>query len=278
MSTTGAGSIRRRAVSYVALVVGAAIMLLPFYWMFVSAFKTATEVNTTPPTWLPSSLRLDNFRFAFDAAPFHRYFLNSVLVMAVNVAASMVVTILAAFAFARLRFRFRDTLFALCVLLIVIPFELIVITNYSTIVDLGWSDSLTALIVPFTSNVFSVFVLRNFFASVPDALYYSARVDGASNWQYLWRIMVPLAKPALATIALLNAIASWNAFLWPLLVVNTPGNRTLPIGLYAFITDGGVRYERLMAAATLVVVPVIALFLVARKQIVGGVARGGLKG
>lgn len=272
------GALVRRAGIYVVLTVGALAMMLPFYWMFVSAFKTAAEVNTSPPTWLPSSINLDNFRYAFEAAPFHRYFINSVVVMVVNVTLSMVVTILAAFAFARLRFRLRNILFAICVVMIMVPFELIVITNYSTIVDLGWSDSLTALIVPFTSNVFSVFVLRNFFASIPDALYYSARVDGASNWQYLWRIMVPLSRPALATIALLNAIASWNAFLWPLLVVNSPRNRTLPIGLFAFITDGGVRYERLMAAATVVVLPVIALFLVARKQIVGGVARGGLKG
>lgn len=268
----------RRSTTYVVLVVGAAAMLLPFYWMFVSSFKTASEVNTTPPTWLPSTLAPDNFRYAFDAAPFERYFINSLVVMVVNVVVSTLVTILAAFAFSRLRFRFREVVFALCVAMIMVPFELIVITNYSTIADLGWTDNLTALIIPFTSNVFSVYVLRNFFMSVPDALYYSARVDGASNWQYLWRIMVPLARPALATIALLNAVASWNAFLWPLLVVTSPENRTLPIGLFAFITDGGVRYERLMAAATLVVVPVIALFLVARKQIVSGVARGGLKG
>ena len=267
-----------RATSYAVLVLGSAAMLLPFYWMFVSAFKTPGEVNTTPPTWFPSALHLDAFRYAFDAVPLERYFVNSVVVMVVNVSVSMVVTILAAFAFSRLRFRFREVLFGLCVAMIMVPFELIVITNYSTIVDLGWSDTLTALIVPFTSNVLSIYLLRNFFIAVPDALYYSARVDGASNWQYLWRVMVPLARPALVTIALLNAIESWNAFLWPLLVINTPKHRTLPIGLYSFITDGGVRYERLMAAATIVVLPVLVLFLVARRHIVSGVARGGLKG
>jgi multiple sugar transport system permease protein len=159
-----------------------------------------------------------------------------------------------------------------------VPFEMIVITNYATISKLKLIDTLVGLIIPFTSSIFYTYILRNFFLSIPDSLYYSARVDGASNWNYLWRVMVPIAKPALFTIALLNAILSWNAFFWPYLIVNSKLNRTLPLGLYAFITDGGVRYERLMAAATIVVIPIIILFLFARKNIVAGVARGGLKG
>lgn len=159
-----------------------------------------------------------------------------------------------------------------------VPFEMIIITNYATISKLNLIDSLVGLIIPFTSSIFYTYILRNFFLSIPDSLYYSARVDGASNWQYLWKIMVPIAKPSLYTIALLNTIISWNAFLWPLLIINSRINRTLPLGLYAFITDGGVRYERLMAAATMVVIPIIILFLFTRKSIVNGVARGGLKG
>ncbi len=190
----------------------------------------------------------------------------------------MVVTILAAFAFSRLTFPGRDLFFSLCISLMMIPFEMIIITNYATIAKLGLTDNLAALVIPFTSSVFYVYILRNFFLSIPDSLYYSARVDGASNWQYLWRIMVPIAKPSIFTIALLNTILAWNSFLWPLLIVNTRLNRTLPIGLYAFITDGGVRYERLMAAATAVVIPIIIIFLFTRKNIVNGVARGGLKG
>lgn len=260
------------------LLLGSLVMVFPFYWMFLSAFKTPAEVNTTPPTWLPSVLSFDNFVYAFQAAPFARYFLNSITVTAAVVLISMLVTILAAFAFSRLRFPGRDILFAFCVALMMVPFEMIVITNYATIAGWGLLDSLPALIIPFTSSIFYTYILRNFFLSIPDSLYYSARVDGASNWQYLWKVMVPIAKPALMTIGLLNTITSWNAFLWPLLVVNTRINRTLPLGLYTFITDGGVRYERLMAAATIVVIPVILLFLVARKNIVNGVARGGLKG
>lgn len=268
----------RKSVAYACLIAGSIVMLFPFYWMVVSSFKTAASVNTTPPTWGPSSLALTNFRYVFDAAPFHRYFLNSVLVAIACVALSTFVTILAAFAFSRLRFPFRDQVFALCVATMMVPFELIVVTNYSTIADLHLLNRLTALVLPFTSSVFSTYVLRNFFLSIPDAMYYSARVDGASNWQYLWKVMVPIARPAIVTIALLNAIASWNAFLWPLLVVSTRDKRTLPIGLFSFITDGGVRYERLMAAGTVVILPMVVLFLVARKSIVNGVARGGLKG
>ena len=159
-----------------------------------------------------------------------------------------------------------------------VPFEMLVITNYQTIV--GWKllDNLWALILPFTSSIFYTYILRNFFLSIPDSLYYSARVDGASNWRYLWRIMVPISKPALATIGLLNAITCWNAFLWTVLVTNNPESRTLPFGLYAFMTSSGIRYERLMAAATIVVLPMIVLFICFRKQIVTGVSRGGLKG
>jgi len=260
------------------LIIGSIIMIFPFYWMFLSAFKTPAEVNTTPPTWIPTTFNFNNFVYAFQTAPFGRYFLNSIVVTASVVILTMVVTILAAFAFSRLKFPGRDLLFSFCISLMMVPFEMIVITNYSTISKMGLIDNLVGLIIPFTSSIFYTYILRNFFLSIPDSLYYSARVDGASNWQYLWKIMVPIAKPSLFTIGLLNTILSWNAFLWPLLIVNTRINRTLPLGLYAFITDGGVRYERLMAAATLVVVPIIILFLFTRKNIVNGVARGGLKG
>lgn len=260
------------------LIMGAIVMIFPFYWMFLSAFKTAAEVNTTPPTWWPSSFSLANFVYAFETVPFARYFLNSIIVTVAVVVITLFVTILAAFAFSRLNFPGRDLIFAFCISLMMVPFEMIVITNYATITDMGLTDNLIALIIPFTSSIFYTYILRNAFFSIPDTLYYSARVDGASNWQYLWKIMVPIARPAIVTITLLNTILTWNAFLWPLLVINTTENRTLPIGLYAFITDGGVRYERLMAAATLVVIPVIILFLFARKSIVTGVAKGGLKG
>jgi len=275
MKTT---KIINRTILYFVLGVGAAIMVLPFVWMLLSSLKTAAEVNTTPPTVFPASPTLDNYVYAFQKAPFARYFLNSVIVTIACVSCTLFTTILAAFAFSRLKFPGRDLLFSALLALMMVPFEMLIITNYQTIVDWKLIDNLLALIVPFTSSVFYTYILRNFFLSIPDSLYYSARVDGATNWRYLWRIMVPIAKPALATIGLLNAITCWNSFLWTVLVTNNPQSRTLPFGLYTFMTSSGIRYERLMAAATIVVVPMIVLFICFRKQIVTGVSRGGLKG
>lgn len=270
--------ITKRTILYLILGVGAAIMVLPFVWMILSSLKTAAEVNTTPPTVFPANPTFDNYTYAFEKAPFARYFLNSTIVTIVCVACVQFTTILAAFAFSRLKFPGRDILLSALLGLMMIPFEMLIITNYQTIVSWKLIDNLWALIIPFTSSIFYTYILRNFFASIPDSLYYSARVDGASNWRYLWRIMVPIAKPALVTIGLLNAIACWNSFLWTVLVTNNPESRTLPFGLYAFMTSSGIRYERLMAAATIVVVPMIILFICFRKQIVTGVSRGGLKG
>lgn len=268
----------KRVIVYAVLIFGAIAMIFPFYWMFISAFKTTQEINKYPPTWLPATLAFSNFRIAFEKAPFARYFLNSVLVTCSCVLVTGFTTILAAFAFSRLKFPGRDLVFSLLLSMMMIPFEMLVITNYTTIIKIGLNDSLPGLILPFTSSIFYTYILRNFFLSIPDSLYYSARVDGASNWRYLWKVMVPIAKPSLVTIMLLNALASWNSFMWPLLIIKSTPNRTLPFGLYAFTTEAGSQPELLMAASTVVVLPVILLFLFARKSIVSGVARGGIKG
>ena len=268
----------KKTFLYLALTVGALIMVFPFVWMILSSLKVSAEVTAIPPTLLPANPTLENFAYAVEKAPFLTYFRNSVIVTIACVICTQFTTILAAFAFSRLKFPGRDILFTLLLSMMMIPFEMLIITNYQTIVDWGMVDNLLALIVPFTSSVFYTYILRNFFLSIPDSLYYSARVDGASNWKYLWRIMVPLAKPSLVTIGLLNAITCWNSFLWTVLVTNSTDVRTLPFGLYAFMTSSGIRYERLMAAATIVVIPMIILFIFFRKQIVTGVSRGGIKG
>lgn len=267
-----------RFLIYLFLTMGAIIMLLPFFVMFTSAFKTTQEINKFPPQWLPSHLSLDNFRRAFDMAPFATYFLNSVVVTVCSVGLTTLTTILAAFAFSRLRFPGRNVIFSLLLSLMMIPFEMLIITNYSTIVALKLWDTLPALILPFTSSIFYTYILKNFFDSVSDSLYWSARIDGASNWRYLWKVLVPMARPSLMTIVLLSALASWNSFMWPMYVISSKQNRTLPWGLQIFTTEAGSYPERLMAASTLVVLPVIVLFLFARKHIMRGVSRGGLKG
>ena len=264
---------------YLLLVLGALIMVFPFYWMISSSFKTRIEVNSFPPQFIPGNpFNLDNYRIAFKQAPFARYFLNSIIVCACSVAIVTFTTILAAFAFSRLKFPGREFIFSALLSMMMLPFEMLVITNYTTIIRLNLNDSLPALIIPFISSIFYTYIMRNFFASIPDSLYWSARVDGCSNWRYLWKVMVPIGRPSLVTVVLLNALASWNSFMWPLLVIKTTKNRTLPFGLYAFTTEAGSQQELIMAASTVVVLPMILLFLFARKQILRGVARGGIKG
>ena len=269
----------RQAVLYLALILGAVIMVFPFYWMFASSFKSRIEVGAFPPRFFPANpANLDNYRVAFKQAPFAIYFVNSVIVCVLNVAIVTVTTILAAFAFSRLNFPGRELIFSILLSMMMLPFEMLVITNYSTIVHLKLNDTLTALIIPFISSIFYTYIMRNFFASISDSLYWSSRVDGCSNWKYLWKVMVPIGRPSLVTVILLNALASWNSFMWPLLVIKTTPKRTLPFGLYAFTTEAGDAQELVMAASTVVVLPMIVLFLFARKQILRGVARGGIKG
>ena len=263
---------------YLFLILGAVIMVFPFYWMITGAFKTSIEIQMIPPVWLPKHFNLDNFKEALRMAPFARYFLNSLIAMVSCVTLCTFTTILGAFAFSKLNFPGRHIIFGLLLGLMMVPFEMIVITNYRTIIDLGIYNTILALIVPFTSSIFYMYILKGFFDSVPDSLYQAARVDGCSNWKYLWRVLVPIAKPSLVTIILLNAIASWNSFLWPMLAVSDRELRTLPFGLYAFVSEGGARTELMMAASTMIVIPMIILFLFARQQIVNGVSRGGLKG
>ena len=263
---------------YLFLILGAVIMVFPFYWMITGAFKTSIEIQMIPPVWLPTHFNLDNFKEALRMAPFARYFLNSLIAMVSCVTLCTFTTILGAFAFSKLNFPGRHIIFGLLLGLMMVPFEMIVITNYRTIIDLGIYNTILALIVPCTSSIFYMYILKGFFDSVPDSLYQAARVDGCSNWKYLWRVLVPIAKPSLVTIILLNAIASWNSFLWPMLAVSDRELRTLPFGLYAFVSEGGARTELMMAASTMIVIPMIILFLFARKQIVNGVSRGGLKG
>ena len=268
-----------RIFMYIVLFIGALIMIFPFYWMITGAFKTWTEVNLIPPTLFPQNpFNIENFVYAFKTAPFGRYFINSMLALGGCIVTCSFTTILAAYAFSRLRFPGRELIFSLLLSLMMVPYEMIIITNYRTIVSWNLHDTIWALILPFMSSIFYTYILKGFFDSVPESLYQAAKVDGCSDWKYLWRVMVPMAKSSLATIILLNAIATWNSFLWPMIATNSKNVRTLPFGLYAFMTEGGQRNERMMAASTIVVIPMIIIFLFARKYIISGMSRGGIKG
>ena len=268
-----------KKLKYCFLTLGALLMVFPFYWMIASSFKTAGEMNLFPPTMVPNSWsNFSNYKEAWETAPFATYFFNSIFVCFCSVAVVMFTTVLAAFAFSRLTFPGRDLIFTLLLSMMMIPFELLVITNSQTIVRLGMKNEIASLVVPFISSIFYTYILRNFFMSVPESLYNAATVDGCSNWGYLWKVMFPMAKPSIVTIILLNAMASWNSFMWPQLVISEPSKRTLPWALICFQTEAGAKDNVLMMAATLVVLPMLIMFLCARKQIVSGVSRGGIKG
>lgn len=267
-----------KIISYILLSAGALVMALPFYWMIITAFKTPEQVTQMPPVWWPPQFLLDNFQYVLGSGAFGRYMINSLFVAVTSVLLTTIITILTAFAFSRLHFPGRDVIFSLFLGLMMVPFELLAITNYMLIVRLEWTDTYRALVLPYIANILYIFILRNFFLEIPDSLYYAARVDGATNRKYLWRIMVPIAKPAIITIILLNSIDSWNSFLWPMLVTNEPEMRTVTVGLTSFVQAAGIRYERLMAAAFVVVIPMMVLFFFARKYIITAVAQGGIKG
>jgi multiple sugar transport system permease protein len=266
-----------KIVIYLLLTIGALIMVFPFIWMILCSFKDYSEVIRIPPKFFPTHFNFSNYKKAFSMAPFGKYFLNSVIVMLLSVLCTTTTTILGAFAFSKLKFPGKEIIFSILLSLMMIPFEMLIITNYTTIVKLKLYNTIPALVLPFVASIFYTYILKNFFDTISDSLYYSAKIDGASNWMYLWRIMVPIAKPSLFTIILLNALSSWNSFMWPLYVTSDSRSRTLPYGLQVFTTEAGSYQELLMAASTIVVLPMIILFIIARKYIVNGVARGGIK-
>lgn len=271
-------NILKKIFVYFFLTLGALVMVFPFVWMLLCSFKTHAEVIQFPPKFWPSHFSLENYFKAFSMAPFGKFFFNSVVVMILSVVTTTTTSILGAFAFSRLKFPGKEILFSLLLSLMMVPFEMLLITNYTTIVKFKLINTIPALVMPFVASIFYTYILKNFFNTIPDSLYYSARIDGASNWTYLWRIMVPIAKPSIFTIVLLNALSSWNSFIWPMYVTVDGRSRTLPYGLQVFTTEAGSLQELLMAASTIIVLPMIILFIVARKYIISGVSRGGIKG
>ena len=236
------------ALKYFVLVAFAIITLFPFYWMIASSFKDSFEVIQTPPTMFPNKILWQNYSTAFSMAPFGRYFINTILVTVLSIISTVIIAILSAFAFSHLEFKGRDLLFSIFLASMMIPGEVLIVTNFKTISQLGLMDTYTALFVPYMANVLYIYMLREFFLKIPKQLYYEAKVDGSSDWKLLWRIVVPMAKPSIITICILVGINSWNAFLWPLLVTNKENMRLLATGLTAFLSDAGNQYELIMAA------------------------------
>lgn len=272
--------VRRRAYRmtlYLLLFAGSAIMLFPFFWMVTTSFKTQLEAMKFPPQWFPSAMRWENYPIAWGMAPFGRYFFNSFFVSIVSTIGEVITTILAAYAFAKMRFFGKNVLFALLLGTLMIPGEMLLIPNYVTLVNLGWFDHYEALIIPWIVSVFGIFLLRQFFRSIPDELWDSARIDGCRRFWFLWRIVVPLSKPAILTVALFKFLGSWNAYQWVLIMTNSESMRTIPVGLTTFSSEIGTDWQLLMAASVLAILPVLILFFFTQKQFIQGVARTGIK-
>ncbi|MFP4077926.1 MAG: carbohydrate ABC transporter permease [Candidatus Izemoplasmataceae bacterium] len=279
---------RRKAVLYALLTFFALFIIIPFYWMVITALKTEFQTLESPPIlWLsPDEWQFVNFSLALERAPFIRYTINTVTVAIIATVGTVITTILSAFAFARLNFKGRDALFILFIATMMIPGEIFVITNFITVSRFGWLtdqtwfDALLAQTVPFMTSVFFTFFLRQAFKTVPDELYYAAKVDGKTDWEFLWRIMVPVGMPTILTITILNAMNTWNAYIWPNLISMKDEYKLVSNGLRdAFSTSAGRPiYNEQMAAAMIVTVPLIIVFLLLKKYIMRGVSRSGIKG
>ncbi|SCX83554.1 MULTISPECIES: carbohydrate ABC transporter permease [unclassified Butyrivibrio] len=272
------GNVIASILKYAVLIFGAIFTILPFVWMILSSLKTPSELNQMPPVFFPAEPQWVNYQEAWKAAPFARYFVNTLIVTACTTCGVLVTTVLSAFAFSRLNFPGKKTVFSLFLATLMIPGEMLIITNYETIINLKWIDSYKAMIIPWISSAFYIYLLTRFFMQVPESLYLAAKVDKCSDFKYMMKIMVPMNKQAIFSIAILNIISSWNAFLWPLLVTNSQEMRVLSNGLVRFQTEAGSSTELIMAASCMLVMPIIIIYLFLRKYIIEGVTRSGLKG
>ena len=258
------------------------VVLFPFYWMLISSVKSLPEYELDPPTLWPQVFVWNNYAEAFNAAKLGRLFGNTVFVGVVSTFLSLIITVLAAFAFARLEFKGKDLVFGFLLSTMMIPGELFTITNYQTVVSFGWLNSFEALIVPFLVSVFYIYLLKQNFMQIPNELYLAAKVDGTTDFKYLWKVMIPLALPTLISITILKMMGSWNTYVWPKLVANDEAHRLITNGLRAlsFVDEATQRpnVPIQMAAVTMVSAPLFMVFLFLRKYIMKGVSRSGIKG
>ena len=268
----------RLLVTYGILILGAIFILLPFLWMILTSMKPANEVLLMPPKWFPSHIQWENYQEAFQAVPFFTYLKNSILVSFLITSCELITTILAAFAFSQLKFRGKQAVFLLLVATMMVPGEILIIPNFVTLARLGWIDSYKALVLPWSASIFSIFLLRQQFSSIPQAYYKAARMDGCGDLRFLFTVMVPMSRPTILSIALLKIINSWNAYLWPLIATNSQEMRTLPVGLAYFSTEVGTSYHTLMAFSLMMIAPTVIVYLLTQKYMIHGISKAGLKG
>jgi len=267
-----------RALLLLALLVGALVVSLPFIYMVVSSLETNEQIGQLTPQFVPAPAQWGNYAQVWRQLPVGQFFVNS-LVVAVAVTAGQVVTAsMAAYAFARLRFPGRSILFAVYLATLIVPFQVTLIPNYILIRLLGWHNTYQGMIAPFISSVFSTFLLRQFFLTIPADLEEAAVLDGAGHWTIYSRAILPLARPALAAVVIFAFLGAWNNFLWPLVVVDSESLKTLPLGMVEFEGQFTVQWNLLMAGASLSLIPVLVVYALAQRWIVEGIALTGQGG
>ena len=266
---------------YTALGIWALAVLFPFYWMLMTAFKTYASYNSEfVPKLIPSSPTFSNFISAFTEVPLGDYFLNTLIYTVITTVLMMVIIVPAAFAFSRLNFRGKNLLFTAFLALMMIPTELVVITNFVTITDMGLRNTFLGLILPTATSVFYIYLLKENFSQIPDELYYAAKVDGTRDFTYMMRVMLPICKPTVVTIIILKVIECWNSYVWPRLITDDPNYYLVSVGIQELRESGFGRANipAMMAAVVVVSLPLIVLFLIFKDKIMEGVSRGGTKG
>ena len=267
---------------YTFLFVMALIIIFPFYWMIISSLKTTVEYRLPVPTLFPETIMWSNYLKVFtdDTLNLDRLFINTVIVGVISTLLSLIITVLSAFAFARLEFKGKNALFAALLATMMIPGELFTITNYVTVTKFGWIDRYVVLIVPFLVSVFYIYLLRQNFMQIPTELYLAAKVDGTGDFKYLWKVMIPLSLPTLISITILKMMGAWNSYVWPRLVTTSEEMRLITNGLRDAFTDmsGQADIPAQMAAVTVVSIPLFLVFIFLRKYIMKGVSRSGIKG
>ncbi|MBE6968339.1 MAG: carbohydrate ABC transporter permease [Ruminococcaceae bacterium] len=271
----------RKTLTYLLLSVWALIVLFPFYWMLLSSVKSYSAYNGEfVPKFFTLNPTLQNYVDAFSAVPLGRYFFNTFVFTVITTALMLVVIVLAAYAFARLNFRGKNLVFTLFLALMMIPNELVIITNFVTITNWDLRNTFLGLILPSVTSVFYIYLLRENFAQVPAELYYAAKVDGTSDMKYLWKVMLPICRPTVVTVVILKVIECWNSYVWPRLITDEESHFLVSNGIQAIRENGFGRENipAMMAAVVVISVPLIILFLIFRKKIMEGVSRGGTKG
>ena len=290
MTTTDFETIEKKArlrsrsiktVTYALLAIWAIVVLFPFYWMLLTSIKSYSAYSSEYiPKFYTLAPTLQNYVDAFTTVPLADYFLNTGIFTVATTAMMLVVTVLAAFAFARLQFRGKDLAFTLFLALMMIPNELVIITNFVTITDLDLRNTFMGLILPSVTSVFYIYLLRENFAQIPDELYYAAKVDGTSDLKYLTKVMIPICRPTIITITILKVIECWNSYVWPRLITDEEAYFLVSNGIQEIRENGFGRENipAMMAAVVVISVPLIIIFLIFHKKIMEGVARGGTKG